>query len=208
MSGIIFDSGTKSRLFEHLNIKIGSFFYTLCLQKLVFRFEIAYPLLQFFLDCFCCPFDHCTIHYVMGSREYCHMFQFSFDLTGQHINLRNPVDLVPEKFHPDCCIFLIGGDYFQHIPSDTECTTLKIHVISIILDLYQLADHLIPVFDHTRTQGDHHVLIVCRTTQTIDTGHAGHYDHIPPLCQRHGRRQTQLINLVIDRRILCDIGIG
>ena len=66
-------------------------------------------------------------------------------------------------------------------------------------------DHLIPVFFHPGTQGNHHVLIVDGTSQTIDTGHRGHDDNILSLRQRRCCRMAQLIDLVVDGGILLDI---
>ena len=53
MSGIILDSGTKSCLFEHLNIKIRSLCNSLCFDQLIMFFKICHLLSKFFLD----PFD-------------------------------------------------------------------------------------------------------------------------------------------------------
>ena len=76
---------------------------------------------------------------------------------------------------------------------------MEVHIISVILDLDQFRHHFIPVFYHARAQGDHHVLIVHRVTQTIDTGYTGNDDHIPPFRQRHGGGKTELVYLVVDR---------
>ena len=48
-----------------------------------------------------------------------------------------------------------------HLP---EASALEIHLISRILDVDQLMDHLIPVLLHSRAQGDHHVLIIDRAS--------------------------------------------
>jgi len=92
------------------------------------------------------------------------MFQTALDFPCQHIDLGDPVNLISEKFHPDCRITVVCRKNLYRVTAHTECTTVKIHVISCVLDIDQLMDHLIPVLLHSRAQGDHHVLIIDRAS--------------------------------------------
>ena len=112
------------------------------------------------------------------------MFQLAFDLARQHINLRDPIDLIPEKFHSYRRITVVRRKNLQHIPTHPERTAMKIHIISHILHVDQLTDHFIPILFHTRTQRYHHILIIYRTSKTVDAGHTGNNDHVLPLRQR------------------------
>ena len=144
----------------------------------------------------------------MGGRENGHMLQFSLNLSREHVDLGNPVNLIAEKFHPDCGIGLIGRNNLHHIPAHPESASLKVHLIPVILDVDKLPDDLIPVLLHTRPQRYHHFLKILRLTQTIDTGHTGDNNYIPPLNECRRGRQAQLVNLVINRRILGNIRIA
>ena len=135
------------------------------------------------------------------------MLQTALDLPGQHINLRDPVDLVPEKFHTDCRITVVCRKNLHCITTHPECTTVKIHVISRVLDIDQCTDDLISVLLHSRTQRNHHSKVVLRAAQTIDTGNRGDHDHIFTLYKCCRGRQAQFINLLIDRRILGNISV-
>ena len=84
---------------------------------------------------------------------------------------------------------------------------MEIHVVPVILDLDQLRHHFIPVLDHARAQGDHHVLIVHRVSQTVDTGYTGNDDDIAAFGQRHGGGETELVDLIVDGGVLGDVGI-
>ena len=114
------------------------------------------------------------------------MLQLSLDLSCEHVDLGNPVDLIPEKFHPHSGIGFIGRNNFHHISAHPEGASFEIHLVPVILDVDELPDDLVPVLLHTRTQGYHHLLKVLRLTQAIDTGHTGNDNHIPPL--NEGRR--------------------
>ena len=104
MSGIILNTGTKARFLHHFNIKIRPFCNSLRLQKLVLALKVADLLFQLLLDMDRCLFDLFHGSYIMGSREDRCMFQRPLYRSHKRIDLRDPVDLIPEKFHPDCCI--------------------------------------------------------------------------------------------------------
>ena len=135
------------------------------------------------------------------------MFQTALDLPGQHIDLRNPVNLISEKFYPDRRIAVVCRKNLHCITTHPECTTVKIHVISCVLDIDQCTDDLISVLLHSRTQRNHHSKVVLRAAQTIDTGNRGDHDHIFTLYKCCRGRQAQFINLLIDRRILGNISV-
>ncbi len=135
------------------------------------------------------------------------MFQARFYLSGQHVNLCNSVNLISEKFYPDSGVCIHCRENFQYVSPNPESTAFKIHVVAVILDIDQLAHDFISVFLHTRTQGDYHFFVVHRVAQTVDTGYAGDNDYILSLCQSHCRRKTQLVNLVIDSRVFCNISV-
>ena len=135
------------------------------------------------------------------------MLQRTADLTSQYINLRNPVDLIPEKFDTDRRIRAVCREHFQHITVHTERTSLKVHVISCILHIDQCTHHIIPVSLHPRTQRHTHAFPLIRTSKSVNTGNRSHNDDILPLGQSRRRRKAQLIDLIIDGRILRNIGI-
>src|SRR5699024_12018031 len=99
----------------------------------------------------------------------------------QNVDLCDPVHFVTEKLNAHSRLAFICGNDLQHIPPHAEGSAVEVHVIAVILNLDQLRHHLVPVLDHARAQGNHHVLVIHWVTQPIDTGHTGDDDHIPPL---------------------------
>ena len=85
---------------------------------------------------------------------------------------------------------------------------MKIHLVTVILDINQLPDHIVPVLLHAWTQGDHHVEKFFRCTQTIDAGYGRNHNDIFALAECRCRRKPKLVDLVIGGRILRDISIG
>ena len=135
------------------------------------------------------------------------MFQTALDFPCQHIDLGDPVNLISEKFYPDRRIAVVCRKNLYRVTAHPECATVKIHVISRVLDIDQCTDDLISVLLHSRTQRNHHSKVVLRAAQTIDTGNRGDHDHIFTLYKCCRGRQAQFINLLIDRRILGNISV-
>ena len=84
---------------------------------------------------------------------------------------------------------------------------MKIHIVAVILNVNQFPQHFISVLLHAGTQRNNHILIILRTSDPINTGDTRYNDDILALTQRRRRRQTQLINLIVDRRILGNIRV-
>ena len=135
------------------------------------------------------------------------MLHLCMHCAGQRIYLCNTVDLIAEKFNPQNIVTALRRIYLQHIPAHAETAAVKIQIIAVVLDIDQLADHVVPILDHTRAQRYHHVHIVIRTTDTVNTRYGCHNNNIPPFRQRGSRRKAQLIDLIIDCRILFNISV-
>ena len=130
------------------------------------------------------------------------------DRTVRHIiQLRDAVDLISEKFHTDDRITLLCRIDLQHIPTHAEAAAVQIQIVTVVLDADQFPDHIVPILLLARAQRYDQSRIFIRAAQTIDTGYAGDDHHIPPLGQRRCRRQSQLIDLVINIRVFFNIGI-
>ena len=129
-------------------------------------------------------------------------------LRGECIDPRDAIDLITEKLDAVRLLALRRREHIHDIAHHAEGTTLEVDVIPVILDIDQLTDEVIPVLPGTVPDGDRHVRIFLRLTETVDAGNRGYDDDIITLVQGRHRRATQLIDLVIDIRILLDVGIG
>ena len=198
MAGIVFNPGAEPGLFHHLNVEIGSLIDPLGLQKLVLAFEILHLLFQLCLNVFGRLQNPLHGHHIVGSGIKRDMIQLSLDFPGERVDLHNPVNLIPEKLHPDRHIRFIGRNNLHHIPPHPEGSPVKIHIVPVILHIDQLPQHLVPILLHAGTKGNDHILVVLGTSDTVNTGYAGHDDHVPALGERRGGRKTQPVNLIVD----------
>ena len=180
MSGIVLDSGTETGFLHHFHVKVGTLCNSLSLDQLVLTFEISHLLLHFFQDCICRTADLLLWYYIMRRRKNSRMAFHAFDLTGKHIDICDPLNLISEKFHTHCPVRGVCRKDLQYISPDTKGSSVEIHLISCILNVDQLFDNLITILLHSWAKRDHHVKKFLRRTQSVDTGDRRDHDHILP----------------------------
>ena len=143
----------------------------------------------------------------MRSRKNNRKIKTCLNLSRQHIDLHNPINLIAKKLNMNRIFKRRNRHNFQHIPTYTETASLKIKLITHILDINQTAYNLIPVNLHSRAQRNHHLCIIVLATKAVNTRNWWHNNDILPLNQRCCRTVAQLIYLIINRRILLYISI-
>ena len=148
--------------------------------------KIAHLLFQLFADV-----TDGALHLVLGGdivagRVDRHMLQGAYRPGGDRMKLGDAVDLVTEKLHANGAVFIIRRIQLHRVPADTEHIAAKGNVVALVTAFHQSAQQLVPVKGHAGAQGDHHFGKVLRLTQTVNTAHRRHHDHIPALQQRAG----------------------
>ncbi|MNW62905.1 hypothetical protein D3C74_410620 [compost metagenome] len=88
------------------------------------------------------------MRYEVRRREDGNMFTFANQFSGQHINLRNFLDLITKQFNTNCMFTLRSRENLNNIPANTERTPYKVNIVPLILDLYQTGQNLIARFLH------------------------------------------------------------
>ena len=127
---------------------------------------------------------------------------------GDNVDLADAVDLVPEELDPDRLVIRVGREDLHRVAADAEHVALKGDIVALIADLDELLEQRVKTPHLSRTEGDHHVGVVDRIAQTVDTGHRGDDDHIPPLKETGGRAVAQALDLIVDGTVLLDEGIS
>ena len=84
---------------------------------------------------------------------------------------------------------------------------MEIHLISLILHIDEFTDELIAVFGHAGSDGGHHICKILRSTDTVDARDGCNNDDIAALAQGRQSGQTQLVDLVVDRGVLGNVGV-
>ena len=205
--GIVLDAGAVAKLLHHLHVVHGALLQPLGLHQLALSLEEGHPLLQFLVDLLDSGVHLLLGGDIVGGRPDGDVVQPADGGAGDHVDLADAVDLVPEKLHPQGGVLPIGGPDLHRVPPDPEHVAVKGDIVAFIADGHQLFQQLVPLQDGPHPQGDHHLGEVLRLAQTVDTGDGGDHDHVPPLHQGGGGGQPQPVDLLVDGGILFNEGV-
>ena len=84
------------------------------------------------------------------------------NLARQHIEFHNAVNLVIEHFNAHSLLAVGCRNNLNHVTAHTEGATLKINIITRILNLHQLMQNLLAVDNLSQAQRQHHIIILLR----------------------------------------------
>ena len=143
--GIVLDAGAIAQLLHHLHVVHGALLDALGLDELVLALEKGHPLLQLLIDLL-----NGRVHLVLGGDIVGggpdgDVGQPPDGGAGDHVDLADAVDLVPEELHPDGGVLPIGGPHLHRVPPDPEHVPLEGDVVALIPDGHQLFQQLVPL---------------------------------------------------------------
>ena len=205
--GIVLDALAIADLLHHLHVVAGPLLQPLGFHQPVRSLQLRHPGFHILFDLLKGRLHLFPAGGIMASRENGHVGPIHQHLAGEHVYLADPVDLIAKKFHPECLVRPIGRKDIQHIPFGPEGTPGKIVFVALVLDVHQPAHYVVPVDLHALAQGNGQLQIFLRVPQGIDAAHRRHDDHIPPLVQGAGGAVAQLIDLIVHRGHLFNVGV-
>ncbi len=185
--GIVFDARAVAQLAHHLDVVARALVDTLRLHRLAVVGKLFFALRQLDLD-----LADGALHLVLR-RDIVRrgidgdMLQRARDHARDGIELRNAVDLVPEKLDAHRLVAVVGGVKLHRVAADAEAIALEGNVVALVADLNEPAQQEIALHRHAGAQGDHQLFKILRLAQTVNARHRGHHDHVPPLEQGAGR---------------------
>src|SRR5208283_5677153 len=142
--GVVFDSVAIAEFDKHFEIEPGSFLNTLGFQQFALTVEELKPLGQLLFYVFYCALQGIRGGDVMGAGVNVSSFHAPQCPAGQRVDFLYRIDFVPKKLYSYRPVLLIGGKYLDHVPPDAENATMKIVVVSFILDVHELAQDVFP----------------------------------------------------------------
>ena len=205
---VVLDAGAVAQFPHHLHIVGGALADALGLDQFALLRKPGLPLIQFLLDLPDGPVHLLLAGDIVAGGPDGNGVQPAGHGAGDRVDFTEPVDLVSEELHPDGAVLPVGGPEFHRVAPDPEHVPLKRDVVAFVADLHQAVEQLVPLHLGPRPQGDHHLLKVLRLPQAVDAADGGHHDDVPPLQKRGGGRQAQPVDLLVDRGILLNEGVG
>ena len=205
---VVFDTVAVTQFEDHFQVEAGALLQALGFHQLVVVAQVAQAFLELLLD----PVD--------GAEQgfpRCHVVAFRIEgkarqladhFAGQWVEGREAFHFVVEQLDADRFQVGFGRVHIDHVAAHTERRPGEIHVVAGVLQVGQAAQQGALVEFVATVHVQDHLQVGFRAAQAIDAGHRGDDDGVLALQQRLGRRQAHLFDMVVDRRILLDKGIG
>ena len=145
--------------------------------------------------------------HVVRGREDPQRVDLAHHVAGQRVQVVQRLDLVAEELdaHRE---FLVGRDDLDGVAAHPERAPGERHVVAGVLHVDQqpqqrVARHLV-----ADLQLDRAVQVGLRGAEAVDARHRRHHHHIAPRQQARRRRVPQPLDVVVDRAVLLDVGVG
>ncbi|MNV04079.1 hypothetical protein D3C71_943640 [compost metagenome] len=204
---VVFDAVAVTQLEDHLQVETGALLQALGFHQFVVGAQVFQALLQLDLDAFDRAHQGFPWRHVVALRVEGEARQFANDFAGERIERRQAFHFIVEQLDADRLEVGFRRVDIDHIATHAEGRTGKIHVVAGVLQVSQASQQFALVEPVAAIHVQHHLQIGFRTAQTVDARHRGDDDRVLALEQCLGRRQTHLLDVVVDRRILLDEGV-
>ena len=208
MARIIFDPVAETHFLQHFQIVFGAHPQPLRLEQFVLRFQLDDALFQLFANGAQRAIQFVRRRHELFRREKRDDVKRFVRVTGQRIESRDRIDFVTEKFESDS--FFIGASRINldHVASHTKSAAREIHVVALIQHVDQTTEHRFARDVLSAFHREQHLFIIFRRRDAVDAGDAGDHDCVAARQQRAGGRESQPLDLFVDRRILLDVRVG
>ncbi len=137
-----------------------------------------------------------------------HEFQLVGLLAGERIEFVDRFHLVAEQRHPPGAVFIVRGENLDGVAAHAERAAIEVAGGALVLQRDQIGEQRALVETLALLQRERHRRIGFDRADTVDAGHRGDDDDVVALEQRPRRRVAHAVDLLVDRGILLDIGVG
>src|SRR5262249_572086 len=117
------------------------------------------------------------------------------------------LDLVAEQFDSVRHV-VVGGEDFNYVSPHPKRSAAKIRLIAIIENFDQPPGNVFAPDLLAFLKEQQHAVVGVRRTETIDAAYGGNDYAVSPLKQRLGCRESEVVELIVNRRFLLDVDVA
>ena len=207
VAAVVLDAVAEADLAHHLEVVGRAHAQALGLEELALLLEERQLVLQLELDAADRPLHALGSGDVVRGREDVHLLLLVDDLARHRVQGVDALDLVTEELDPDREL-LVDRDDLDRVTPDAERPAGEREVVAGVLHLDETAQQVVAHDLLTDLEPGHPVDVLLRGAEAVDARHRGDDDDVAPGEQRVGGRVPEPLDLVVDRAVLLDVGVG
>ena len=153
------------------------------------------------------PLHGLVAGHVVGGGEHDQLLDLLPDVAGEGVEAADPLHLVAEQLDAHG-LLLVGGVELDGVAPHPEVAPGEHGVVAVVVEVHQLAQQVALV---DGVAGAHHedpLAVLLGRPQAVDARHRRHHDDVAPQQQARGGGVAEPVDLVVDRRVLLDVGVG
>ncbi len=203
VAAVVLDAGRETHLAQHLQVVHDPLLDTLRFQETLlvlvegdafgqFRFDVVDGSAQLLLV---------GDELARGIDGDASVFQQHF--AGQRLELGDAFNGIAPELDQVGCLG-VGGVDLERVAADAEGTAPQLHVVAVVVDVYQVAQQGVAAVLPAALQVDNDVAPRLRVADTIDARHRGNDDDVLAAFQRGHGLQSKAVKLFVDLRLFFD----
>ena len=145
-------------------------------------------------------------HEVLG-RVDVELVALAQDLAGERVQRHDALDLVAPELHAHGHV-LVGRVDVQRVAADAEGAAAEVHVVALVPDVDEVAQHLVPPPGLALLERDDDVAVFLGAAQSVDARDRGHDEGVAAGEERLGGGVAQTVDLIVDAGVFLDVGVG
>ena len=205
---IVLDAGAAAGRFHHFEIEGGALLQPLRFQQAPLVVELVEPHLQLALDRLDRLHQRRPRRHIMRVGVDLDEFELVLLVAGERIELLDILHGVAEQIHAPGAVFIVRRENVDDVAAHAERAAGEIGLRALVLQRHEIGDQLALVDALALLQRKGHRGIGLDRADTVDAGHRGDDDDVVALQQRARRRMAHAVDLLVDRGILLDVGVG
>ena len=205
---IVLDAGAASGRFHHFEIEGGALLQPLRFQQAALVVELVEPQLQFALDRLDRLHQRRARRHIVRVGVDLDEFEIVLLVAGERIELLDIFHGVAEQVHAPGAVLIVRREDVDDVAAHAKGAAGEIGLGALVLQRDEVGDQLPLVDALALLQRKGHRGVGLDRADTVDAGHRGDDDDVVALQQRARRRMAHAVDLLVDRRVLLDVGVG
>ena len=205
---VVLDAAAEAHLAEHLEVVVRAHPQALRLEELALPLEVGEPRLELILDR-----DDRALHPLLGrdvvrGRERRVIDDVVLhDLAGERVEHADPLDLVTPPLDPIPGL-LVRREDLEGVAGDAEGAAGATDLVALVLDVDEPLDRELHRYLGAAVDPQQLALILVGRAQAVDRRDARDDQHVVARKERRRRRMAEPLDLLVDRAVLLDVGVG
>ena len=193
---VVLDPGAEADLAHHLEVEHRPLPKARRLQLPTFGAQLPYPHFHLRLDVGDRHKELVARRHVVGRGIEVHVAAFRLHLTGEGVDLHDPLHFVAEEVDPHD-VLAVRRLHLQHVSAHAEPRACERRVVALVLEVHEVAEDAVAAVSAPYLEADHGGSVVDRSTEPVDAAHRRDDDHVATFEEGPRGVVPQAIDLVV-----------